>query len=135
MNPALGTLAELAARTGGRVVGDAAVAIERITAVDDADASTLTFAVDERYLRVALGSRAAAVLTDAALIDPGTTYPKPILAVESTRIALAALLAALEPERPRGPFVHPTAAGDPSAQVGVLVVRRRSLQELHTAGQ
>ena len=121
MNPALGTLAELAARTGGRVVGDPGVAIERITAVDDADASTLTFAVDERYLRVALGSRAAAVLTDASLIDAGASYPKPILAVESTRIALAALLAALEPERPRGPFVHPTAAVEPSAQLGAEV--------------
>ena len=121
MNPALGTLAELAARTGGRVVGDPGVAIERITAVDDADASTLTFAVDERYLRVALGSRAAAVLTDASLIDAGTSYPKPILAVESTRIALAALLAALEPERPRGPFVHPTAAVEPSAHLGAEV--------------
>jgi len=121
VNPSLGTLAELAARTGGHVVGDAGVAIERITAVDDADAATLTFAVDERYLRVALGSRAAAVLTDAALLDPGTAYAKPILAVESTRIALAALLAALEPERPRGPFVHPAAAVDPSAQVGAEV--------------
>jgi UDP-3-O-[3-hydroxymyristoyl] glucosamine N-acyltransferase len=114
----LGTLGELAQRTGGRVVGDPAVTIERITAIDDADATTLTFAVEEKYLRAALGSRAAAVLADASLLAVGELYPKPILAVPSARVALAALLAALEPPRPSGPFVHPTAAIDPTASLG-----------------
>lgn len=116
--PALGTLGELAARVGGRVVGDPEVVIERIAAVDDADRTALTFAVDERYLRTALESRAAAVLTDEALLDGGVSYPKPVLAVPSARVALAALLAALEPPRPAGPFVHPTAAVHPTAHVG-----------------
>ncbi|WP_317995827.1 UDP-3-O-(3-hydroxymyristoyl)glucosamine N-acyltransferase [Vulcanimicrobium alpinum] len=116
--PGLGTLGELAQRTGGRVVGDPGVTIERITAVDDADATTLTFAVDERYLRSALESKAAAVLADEALVAAGETYRKPILAVPSARIALASLLAALEPARPAGPFVHPAAAVDPSAVIG-----------------
>lgn len=117
----LGTLGELAERTGGRVVGDASFAVERISAVEEADAATLTFAVDERYLKSALASRAGAVLADAALVTGGEVYPKPILAVPSTRIALAALLAAFEPPRPRGPFVHPTAAIDPSAVIGTDV--------------
>ncbi len=118
---ALGTLGEIAQRTGGRVVGDPAVVIERVAAVDDADATTLTFAVDEKYLRAALGSRAAAVLADASLLAEGERYPKPIVAVPSARVALAALLAALEPPRPRGPFVHPTAAIDPAAELGADV--------------
>ncbi|HEY0615054.1 MAG TPA: UDP-3-O-(3-hydroxymyristoyl)glucosamine N-acyltransferase [Candidatus Elarobacter sp.] len=115
---ALGTLGELAQRTGGRVVGDASVRIERIAAVDDAGPASLTFAVDERYLQSALGSRAAAVLTDAALVRDGETYAKPLLTVPSARVALAALLAELEPPRPRGPFVHPTAAVDETARIG-----------------
>ena len=114
----IGTLGELAARTGGRVVGDASFAVERITAVDDADPATLTFAVDARYLRAALGSRAGAILTDAALVEEGTAYRKPMLVVPSARIALAALLDALTPARPRGPFVDPTASVDPSATIG-----------------
>jgi UDP-3-O-[3-hydroxymyristoyl] glucosamine N-acyltransferase len=114
----LGTLAELAERTGGRVIGDPGVRVDRIAAVDEADQSALTFAVDERYLRNALASKAGAVLTDEALLAAGQTYPKPILAVPSARVALVALLAALEPPRPVGPFVHPTAAVDPSAVVG-----------------
>jgi UDP-3-O-[3-hydroxymyristoyl] glucosamine N-acyltransferase len=116
-NP-LGTLGELAERTGGRVVGDPGVVVERIAAVDEAGPAALTFAVDERYLRTALGSRAAAVLTDEALLTAGEAYPKPLLAVPSARVALAALLAALEPPRPQGPFVHPTAAVDPTAVLG-----------------
>ncbi|MBV8750980.1 MAG: UDP-3-O-(3-hydroxymyristoyl)glucosamine N-acyltransferase [Candidatus Eremiobacteraeota bacterium] len=118
MPDALGTLGELAERVGGRVIGDSATVIERIAAVDDADATTLTFAVDARYLRTALGSRAAAVLTDEALVADGEPLAKPVLAVPSARIALAALLASLEPPRPQGPFVHPTAAVDPTAQIG-----------------
>ena len=118
---ALGTLAELADRTGGHVVGDAAVTVERIAAIEDADATTLTFAVDEKYLRAALRSRAGAVLADASLLAGGETYSKPVLAVPSARVALAALLAALEPPQPRGPFVHPTAAIDSTASVGESV--------------
>lgn len=114
----LGTLGDLAARTGGRVVGDPGVSIERIAAIDEVDATTLTFAVDARYLRAALESRAAAVLADESLVVDGERYGKPILAVPSARIALAALLRSLEPPRPQGPAIHPTAIVDPSAQIG-----------------
>jgi UDP-3-O-[3-hydroxymyristoyl] glucosamine N-acyltransferase len=121
MTGALGTLGELAETVGGRVVGDPSVVIESVAAVDEAGPGSLTFAVDERYLRGALASRAAAVLTDEALLPAGTAFAKPVLAVPSARVALAALLAALEPPRPQGPFVHPTAAVDPSAQIGEAV--------------
>ena len=117
----IGTLGELAEQTGGRVIGDPGIAIDRIAAVDDAGPEALTFAVDERYLRTALESRAGAVLTDEALLAGDATFAKPVLAVPSARVALAALLAALEPPRPQGPFVHPTAAVDASAQVGAGV--------------
>jgi UDP-3-O-[3-hydroxymyristoyl] glucosamine N-acyltransferase len=118
---ALGTLADLAERTGGHVVGDPGMAIERLTAIDDADGSTMTFAVNERYLRSALGSRAGAVLAEASLLEPGASYPKPILAVPSVRVALATILAAFEPARPQGPFVDPSARVDPSAAIGAAV--------------
>ncbi|GAC1548358.1 MAG: UDP-3-O-(3-hydroxymyristoyl)glucosamine N-acyltransferase [Candidatus Velthaea sp.] len=113
----LGTLGAIAERTGGRVIGDAAVAIERIAAIDDVDATALTFATDDRYLRAALASRAAAILTDAALVRDGETYAKPLIVVSSVRVALADLLSALEPPRPPA-GVHPSAAIDPSAILG-----------------
>ncbi len=111
-----GTPATLAARVGGRVLGDATLAIERIGAVDDADANTLTFAVDERYLRGALASRAGAILTDERLAPAGAAA-KPLILVANVRDALATLLAAFAPPRPVGPARHPSAAIDPSAEL------------------
>ncbi len=121
MNGELGTLGAIAERTGGRVIGDANVRVGRIAAIDDVDATALTFATDERFLRAALESRAAAVLADEKLVDAAATYAKPIVAVASPRLALAALLTQLEPPRPRGPFVHPSAVVDPQASVGAEV--------------
>jgi UDP-3-O-[3-hydroxymyristoyl] glucosamine N-acyltransferase len=114
----LGTLAAIAERTGGRVIGDANVRIARIAAIDDVDATALTFATDERFLRAALESRAAAILADAKLVDPAIAYAKPIVAVDSPRVALATLLTVLEAPRPRGPFQHPSAVVDASAVIG-----------------
>ncbi len=123
MNPShdFGTLAAIAAQVDGRVVGDPSVRITRIAAIDDVDATTLTFATDERYLRAALDSRAAAVLVANELVAAGVVPAKPLVVVASPRLALSALLAALEPPRPRGPFVHPTAVIDPSATLGADV--------------
>jgi UDP-3-O-[3-hydroxymyristoyl] glucosamine N-acyltransferase len=111
----LGTLRDLAGRVGGSVVGDGGLEIARIAAVEEAGPDALTFATDERYLAAALKSRAAAVLVDASLPhEPGV---KPLLVVENARHALAQLLAALRPSRPRGPFVHATASIEPDAQL------------------
>jgi UDP-3-O-[3-hydroxymyristoyl] glucosamine N-acyltransferase len=117
----LGTLGTIAERTGGRVIGDPDIDIGRIAAIDDVDAGALTFATDERFLAAALASRAAAILADEKLVDPQRTYAKPIVAVRSPRLALATLLAVLEPPRPRGPFVHPSAVIDSSAVLGANV--------------
>jgi UDP-3-O-[3-hydroxymyristoyl] glucosamine N-acyltransferase len=121
VNADLGTLAEIAERTGGRVIGDAEVRVARIAAIDDVDATAMTFATDERFLKTALASRAAAILADAKLVDPAKSYAKPIVAVASPRVALATLLTILEPPRPRGPFTHPSAVIDPSATLGAGV--------------
>jgi len=117
----LGTLAAIAARTGGRVIGDGTILIEGLRAIEDVGPGSMTFATDATYLKAALASKAAAVLTDAALASELEAPAKPLVVVESTRLALAALLTELEPPRPQGPFVHPTAAVDPSATIGADV--------------
>jgi UDP-3-O-[3-hydroxymyristoyl] glucosamine N-acyltransferase len=112
------TLGEYAERVGGEVRGDPSIRIEGISSIDDVDATSLTFATDERYLRTALASRAAAVLTEPALADRVGTARKPLLLVASCRTALATLLAMLEPARPVGPFRDPSAVVDPTATIG-----------------
>ena len=111
----LGTLADLQARVGGRVVGDGTVAIARVSAVDDASADALTFATDEKYYAAALASAAAAVLVDASVAARAKARRKPLLVVENARAALANFLATLKPPRPRGPFRHPSAVVEEGA--------------------
>ncbi len=112
------TLEELARQAGGRVIGDGAVSIGRVTSVSEADADALTFATDERYLAEALASGAGAVLADEALLRGRAGFPKPVLAVQSARLALAAILKNFERPVPRGAFRHPSAVIEPSAEIG-----------------
>lgn len=111
----LGTLEELAARVGGRVVGDGSVRIARVSTVDEASSDALTFATNEAYFASALESAAAAILVEASLEK--TPAAKPLLVVENARHALALLLQSLRPLRPRGPFRHPSAVVEPDAQL------------------
>ncbi len=115
----LGTLEELAARVGGRIVGDGSVRIGRVSAVEDATNDALTFATSEAYFASALASDAAAILVDGSLgkVPSG----KPLLVVENARYALALLLQSLRPHKPRGPFRHPSAVVEPDAQLAADV--------------
>jgi UDP-3-O-[3-hydroxymyristoyl] glucosamine N-acyltransferase len=113
------TLAELAVVLGGSVRGDDATVVdEGIVAIDDASSRALTFATDERYLRAALASRAAAVLTEPAVADRVGEARKPLVVVPSARAALATILARAEVPLPRGPFRDPSAVVDPQARIG-----------------
>ncbi|HKU68349.1 MAG TPA: UDP-3-O-(3-hydroxymyristoyl)glucosamine N-acyltransferase [Candidatus Baltobacteraceae bacterium] len=115
----LGTVAQLAQRVGGRAAGDESVQIARIAAIDEAGPDALTFATTPTYLQAALRSHAAAVLVDEALVPQ--EHSKPLIVVENARVALMQLLRAFDRPRKRGPFVHPTAVVDPSAQLGAGV--------------
>lgn len=112
----LGTLHELSARIDGRVVGDATVALARISSIEDATSDALTFATDEKYLALALASAAAAVLVDASVAIPGDSS-KPLIIVANARAALATLLASLKLPRPRGPYRHPSAVVEEGARI------------------
>ncbi len=114
----LGTLADLQAKVGGRVVGDGSVTIARVSSVDEATNDALTFATEEKYLAAAFASPAAAVLVDDSVPMGGEPPPKPVLIVENARAALATFLAALKRPRPRGPFRHPSAIVEEGATLG-----------------
>ncbi len=113
----LGTLADLQAKVGGRVIGDGSVSIARVSSVDEATNDALTFVTDEKYLARAFASEAAAVLVDDSVPIGGETPPKPVLIVENARAALATFLAALKRPRPRGPFRHPSAIVEDGATI------------------
>lgn len=117
----LGTVAQLAKRVGGRAVGDGALPIARLAAIDEAEADALTFATTPSYLQAALRSHAAAVLVDESILREARDEQAPaktLIVVENARVALMQLLGAFDRPRKRGPFVHPSAVVDPSAQLG-----------------
>lgn len=115
------SLAELAQRVSGTLTGDGSVQIARVAATGEADGASLTFATDERYLQEAMNSPAAAVMAPKALLDGARAYPKPLIAVEDVRLALAAALKVFERPVPRGAFCHPSAVVAESARIGAGV--------------
>jgi|SRR5579872_470753 len=114
----LGTLAQLADRVGGEVVGDGSIVIAGIAAVDEAGPNQLTFATNETYFATALAGAAGAVLVDAGIPRGEAPATKPLLVVANARAALATLLASLRSPRPHGPFRHPSAVVEPDARIG-----------------
>jgi UDP-3-O-[3-hydroxymyristoyl] glucosamine N-acyltransferase len=112
-------LGELASLTAGMLVGDADAVIERVTSVDDADARSLTFAVDERWLERALRSRACAVLASAPA--PPERNGKTLIVVDNVRAALAQILESFAPQLPAGDFTHLSAIIEPGVLRGAEV--------------
>jgi UDP-3-O-[3-hydroxymyristoyl] glucosamine N-acyltransferase len=101
-------LGDLAAIAQGKVLGDADATIDRVAAVDDADPSSLTFAVDERWLDKALASRAGCVLAPASASGVERNG-KSLILVDNVRAALAAVLSSFAPPLPKGAFTHESA--------------------------
>jgi UDP-3-O-[3-hydroxymyristoyl] glucosamine N-acyltransferase len=113
MSNASRRLGDLAALTCGTVIGDPNATVERLSSVDEADAKSLTFAVDERWLEKALRSPAGAVLAPAGAAG-SERNGKTLLLVANVRVALAAILQSFAPPLPSGEFTHPSALVAPS---------------------
>ena len=65
------TLAELAGRLGGELLGDGGVVVRGLAPVDSAEPDEVTFLANERYRKYVAGSRAAAVIAPADYAGPG----------------------------------------------------------------
>lgn len=110
------TLAEAAAATGGRVVGDGSLDFERIAPVRDAGPRDLAMMADRRYAAELSGCGGLALLVPESLsgLEGG---PADRLVVADPHAALIDLLPRLHPEPPRERGVHPAAVIDPSVTV------------------
>ncbi len=114
------TLAELAARVGGEVDGDASVRVDGVSTLEDAGPTQLSFFANRKYRRAFEGSRAGAVL-----VEPGEPVPagRTVLRVPNAYLAFAKISTLFHPPRQAVPevsplaVIHPTARVHPSAQV------------------
>ena len=118
------SVAEIAARCGGRVSGDGDRRVRGARSLEAAGPEDLSFAADAKAEKMAEASAAGVLLARSAARFPGRT----VVEVSDPSLALAAVLALFHPRRSARGGVHPTAvlgAGaivDPTAEIGPYVV-------------
>ena len=101
------TAGELAALTGGRLVGSADVAVDGVAPLDRAGPSDLAFLVTRRYLPYFQRSQAAIVLCQPQFAEEAGG-PACRVIVSDPQVALLAVLPVLYPEPAWIPGVHPS---------------------------
>src|SRR5438876_4126405 len=106
------TVAEIAHRLGGEVMGNPNLVLKGFAPADRAQAGDLTFAENESYFARAEQSAAAAILVDG----PFTSSQKVVIRVSNARVAFAKVLPLFFPEPVFAPGIHPTAIIAPTAQ-------------------
>jgi UDP-3-O-[3-hydroxymyristoyl] glucosamine N-acyltransferase len=102
------TAGEIAALTGGRLVGPADRPVDGVAPLDRARPSDLSFLASRRYLPSFRNSRAAIVLCSPPLSEE-PAGPACRIVVDDPHAALLALLPVLYPRPVWTPGVHPTA--------------------------
>ncbi len=109
------TLADIAQMVDGDLAGDPSLAIHRPVPAGENDPHGITFAGNEKYLRLALESQVGAILV------PPETPERPgrnLIRCVNPRHAFGIVLALYE-RRPRAESgIHPTAIVDPRAHLG-----------------
>jgi UDP-3-O-[3-hydroxymyristoyl] glucosamine N-acyltransferase len=99
-------LADIVARFGGQVMGDAETRIEQIGTLEKAGTGQIAFLANAKYRKQLEGSRAAAVILSKADAD-ATTIPR--IVCDNPYSYFARLSAFLNPLREYAPGIHPTA--------------------------
>jgi UDP-3-O-[3-hydroxymyristoyl] glucosamine N-acyltransferase len=110
------SLKELAEFVEARVIGDAGVEVTGVSSIQSASHGDLVFVEDEKNLRLALESGAAAVI--AGNFATTKANPKPVLVSAQPRLAFARAAQLLCPTPRREPGIHPSAVVHSSARLG-----------------
>jgi UDP-3-O-[3-hydroxymyristoyl] glucosamine N-acyltransferase len=106
---------EVADFVQARVLGDETVQLTGISSVKSAAPGDLIFVDHEKNLRLALDSRASAVI--AGDFAAGKANSKPLLLSTQPRLAFARAAQFLCPKPEREPGIHASAIVDPTAQL------------------
>jgi len=118
-------LADIAARFGGHVLGDADTMVKQVATLDSAQSGQLTFLASGKYRAQLVATRAGAVIVGAADAD-ATQIPR--IVCENPYAYFAKVSAFLNPAPQAVSGIHPSAvigAGaqvDPSVQIAAHVV-------------
>jgi UDP-3-O-[3-hydroxymyristoyl] glucosamine N-acyltransferase len=111
------TLEMVARWTGGRVEGDASIALRRPAPLETATENELGLLADRKYLAAAAASQAGAFLVSQGL-EGEFTDSRPRVVVPDARAALVPILERMDPTPRPEPGVHPTAVLETGVQLG-----------------
>ena len=118
------SVAEVAARCSGRVVGDGELRVAAVRSLEAAGPDDLAFVADRKNEKGARASRAGVLLVRSAEAFAGRT----VIEVSDPAVAVVAVLELFNPRRKTRPGVHATAIVDaaarvdPSAEIGPYAV-------------
>ncbi len=112
------TLAEIASRFGGRVVGDPRVLIRQVGSLERAGEGEIAFLANPRYRARLAATRAAAVILGP---DAESLTALPRIVCENPYAYFARVSQLLNPATVQAPGVHPSAVVAPSASLGARV--------------
>jgi UDP-3-O-[3-hydroxymyristoyl] glucosamine N-acyltransferase len=112
------SLKELAEYLQGRIIGDGSIEVMAVSSVRSAAPGTLVFVDDEKNLRAALASNAAAVIAGEFAAQLQTAAAKPLLICAQPRLAFARAAGFLRPPAEREAAVDPSAVVHATAALG-----------------
>ena len=113
------TVAELAARLGTSLAGDAARVLTGVAPLESAGDSELSFLDSERALVAAQASRAGCLLIPESVeLSPVAWAGKCLIRVRHPRRAMAQAIAIFHPQPVAQPGIHPTAIIGDGCQIG-----------------
>jgi len=113
------SLKSVAEAVQAQLVGDGAVEVGGVASIAQASPLDLVFVEDEKHLRLALESRAAAVVVGKFAAEKDST--KPLLISAQPKLAFARVARFLFPAPDRRPGVHPSAVLHASVRLGKAV--------------
>jgi UDP-3-O-[3-hydroxymyristoyl] glucosamine N-acyltransferase len=118
-----------------RVLGDETVQLTGIASVQSAGPGDLIFVDDEKNLRAALESRAAAVI--AGDFAAGKASSKPLILATQPRLTFARAAQLIGPKLERNPGIHPSAIVHASARLAndVTIEERVVIGEAANVGE
>lgn len=113
------TLAELAAHVGGELVGDGAVSIHRLAAIDEAGPGEISFLTNPRYAKHLDHCRASAIIVGRAVgAELAGHTALSLLVAADPYVAFAKILQLFAPAVHYPQLRSPLASVDPTATVG-----------------
>lgn len=121
------TVAELATRVGGRLIGDGSLHIEQVADIGNAGAGEIAYVENEKFFETGKSSQASCLIVPAefvaclkeAIVEH--EFGPALIEVARPKLAFALIAELLHPQRRREPFFHSTAAIAESADIDLTV--------------